>query len=73
MLLGAAIAAQLASGRTVDDINVLAALFTIIGDNLALLAASQASSSQTSSDRANLNGNTFSSRCRRDENHDLLP
>ena len=38
LLLAAAASARLAQGATAEDLGLLAAFFTIIGDNLALLA-----------------------------------
>lgn len=38
LLLSVAAAAKLAQGRTADEISLLAAFFTVLGDNLALLA-----------------------------------
>lgn len=38
VLLGAAVAIQLAQGRTADELGTMAAFFTVLGDNLALLS-----------------------------------
>lgn len=38
ILLGTAIAFQIANEKTADDLTVLGALFTVIGDQLSLLA-----------------------------------
>lgn len=38
LLLAAAASARLAQGASAEDLGLLAAFFTIIGDNLALLA-----------------------------------
>lgn len=38
VLLGALASIQLAQGKSAEDLGLLAAFFTIIGDNLALLA-----------------------------------
>lgn len=42
ILLSAVLTFQIAKGRSVDELALLAALFTIIGDNLALLATTRA-------------------------------
>ena len=41
--IGTAIAIQIANGLSADDTNVLGALFNVIGDQLALIAAAEAS------------------------------
>lgn len=41
--LGTAIAVSLANGITADEANILGALFNVIGDQLALIAATEAS------------------------------
>lgn len=38
LLLAAAASARLAQGASAEDLGLLAAFFTVIGDNLALLA-----------------------------------
>lgn len=38
LLVSAALSSGIARGRSVEDVAVLAALFTLIGDQLALLA-----------------------------------
>lgn len=38
LLLAVAAATKLAQGRSTDEISLLAAFFTVLGDNLALLA-----------------------------------
>ena len=40
--LGTALAIQIANGISADDANVLGALFNVIGDQLALIAATKA-------------------------------
>ena len=49
VLLSAAAAIQIAQGRSADDLGVLAAFFTALADNLALLALRQDASSDASS------------------------
>ncbi len=39
LLLSSAAASQIARGRSKDEISILAALFTTIGDSLALIAS----------------------------------
>ena len=42
LLAAAAVAAiQIAQGKSVDEVSILGAFFTVLGDNLALLAARQ--------------------------------
>lgn len=48
--LGSALALEIAKGKTADQINTLAALLTIIGDELALLATLKGSCQTDSSD-----------------------
>lgn len=38
MAAASALAAAIAEGKTAEELNVLSALFTVLGDNLALLA-----------------------------------
>lgn len=38
LLLATAVAAQLAVGRTQEQLSLMAAFFTVLGDNLGLLA-----------------------------------
>lgn len=40
VLLGAVASVQVAQGKTADELDLLAAFFTVLGDNLALLALS---------------------------------
>lgn len=47
MLVTAAIAAGIGEGKSIDDLSVLAAFFTLIGDQLALLAATRSRCSNT--------------------------
>lgn len=49
LLLAAAASLRLAQGRSADDLSRLAAFFTILGDNLALLSLDASSASQTPS------------------------
>lgn len=42
VLVGAAAAIQLAQGRSTAEVDLLAAFFTILGDNLALIAVQRA-------------------------------
>jgi uncharacterized protein involved in response to NO len=39
LLLGTAVSLQIAQGRSVEELPFLAALFTVVGDQLALLCA----------------------------------
>lgn len=41
LLLSAVVALQLAQGRSEEDLSLMGAFFTVLGDNLELLAASQ--------------------------------
>jgi hypothetical protein len=41
--IGTAVAIQIANGLSADDTNVLGALFNVIGDQLSLIAAAEAS------------------------------
>lgn len=40
VLLAAVVSLQLAQGRSAEDLDLMGAFFTVLGDNLALLAAS---------------------------------
>lgn len=40
LLLAAVVALQLAQGRSEEDLSLMGAFFTVLGDNLELLAAS---------------------------------
>lgn len=40
LLLAAVVSLQLAQGRSTDDLALMGAFFTVLGDNLSLLAAS---------------------------------
>lgn len=40
LLLAAVVSFQLAQGRSADDLALMGAFFTVLGDNLALLSAS---------------------------------
>ncbi len=40
LLLAAVVSLQLAQGRSEEDLSLMGAFFTVLGDNLALLAAS---------------------------------
>ena len=61
VLLSAAAAIQIAQGRSADDLGVLAAFFTALADNLALLALRQDASSEASSCQNSVN--SAQSRC----------
>lgn len=39
LLLAAVVALQLSQGKSEDDLNLMAAFFSVLGDNLALLSA----------------------------------
>ena len=39
LILAALVSLQLAQGRTTDQLDLMAAFFTVLGDNLALIAA----------------------------------
>ena len=39
LILVALVSLQLAQGRTADQLDLMAAFFTVLGDNLALIAA----------------------------------
>ena len=39
MLLAAAVSIQMAQGRTTDQLELIAAFFEVLGDNLSLIAA----------------------------------
>lgn len=39
LLLAAAVSIQMAQGRTVDQLELIAAFFEVLGDNLSLIAA----------------------------------
>ena len=41
--IGTAVAIQIANGLSADDTNILGALFNVIGDQLSLIAAAEAS------------------------------
>ena len=41
LLLAAVVSLQLAQGRSTDDLALMGAFFTVLGDNLSLLAASR--------------------------------
>lgn len=49
LLLAAAASLKLAQGRTADELGQLAAFCTVLGDNLALLALSAPSGSESGS------------------------
>ena len=53
---GTAIAIQIAIGLSTDDINILGALFNVIGDQLALIAAAEVSG-QSNDNNSNNNSN----------------
>ncbi len=42
LLLATAVSLQLAQGRSVDELELLAAFFEVLGDNLGLIAARRA-------------------------------
>ena len=50
LLLSSAVASQIAHNRPADEISILAALFTLIGDSLALLASVPNCNQQKESD-----------------------
>lgn len=42
VVIGAAVSIQMAQGRSVETVDLLAAFFTVLGDNLALIATQRA-------------------------------
>lgn len=50
LLLAALASTRLAQGKTAAELSLLSAFFTILGDNLALLALCAPSESETSSE-----------------------
>lgn len=52
---GTAIAIQIANGLNADETNILGALFTVIGDQLSLIAAAEASGNSDNSNNCNSN------------------
>lgn len=52
VLLAAALAISVAKGRSADDINILAAFITAVGDNLALIAATRVEGTDTTTTKA---------------------
>ncbi|HEX3039124.1 MAG TPA: hypothetical protein VHP54_02360 [Caproiciproducens sp.] len=55
---GTAIAIQIANGLNADETNILGALFTVIGDQLSLIAAAEASGNSDNSNNCNSNNNS---------------
>lgn len=43
VVLGTAVALQMAQGRTLEELGLLSAFFEVLGDNLALIAARRTS------------------------------
>ncbi len=62
---GTAIAIQIANGLNADETNILGALFTVIGDQLSLIAAAEASGNSDNNNNNNNNNNKNSKKdCR---------
>lgn len=54
---GTAIAIQIANGLNADETNILGALFTVIGDQLSLIAAAEASGNSDNGNNSTNNNN----------------
>lgn len=52
-VLGTAIAIQISSGINADEMNILGALFNVIGDQLSLIAATKVSDDSGSNKKEN--------------------
>ncbi len=60
--LGTAIAIQIANGVSADEANILGALFNVIGDQLALIAASEVSTGSSTGTGNNNNDSSGNSK-----------
>ena len=54
--LGTALAIQISSGISATDANILGALFNVIGDQLALIAATEVSNDNNNNGKGDGNG-----------------
>ena len=54
--LGTALAIQISSGISATDANILGALFNVIGDQLALIAATEVSNDNSNNGKRDDNG-----------------
>lgn len=53
VLAAATIAFSISQGRSANEINIMSAIFTAIGDNLAIIAAKEAACSSDTTNTAN--------------------